>query len=83
MYSAFSNFESNYTGIRNGATIIIYDIDNITNSDLLKITRHELGHVLGLGHSRDSDDLMYPIIPYYTSFISEANIQDVEKLYKK
>ena len=82
MYAGFTSFESNSTGIRNGATVTIYDIEDISNSDLLKITRHELGHVLGLNHSQNRDDLMYPIIPYYTSFISPANIQDVKNLYK-
>ena len=80
-YSAFTTFESKSPGIISAAEITIYEIEEISSHELQMLMRHELGHSLGLGHSRDSDDLMYPIVPYYTSYISEANIQNIESLY--
>ncbi len=80
-YSAFTTFESKSPGIISAAEITIYEIEEISSHELQMLMRHELGHSLGLGHSRDSDDLMYPIVPYYTSYISQANIQSIESLY--
>ena len=80
-YSGFTTFESNYPGILSKANITIYEIEEISNHELQMLMRHELGHSLGLEHSRDSTDLMYVIIPYYTSYVSEANIQNIESLY--
>lgn len=44
---------------------------------VLQITKHELGHALGLPHSVDPDDIMYPTIEDYESWLqdSEQNIQ--------
>lgn len=44
---------------------------------VLQITKHELGHALGLPHSVDPNDIMYPTIEDYESWLqeSEQNIQ--------
>lgn len=83
LYAGFTTYESNHLGIISGAEITIYDIDSISNHELQMLMRHELGHALGLGHSKDSIDLMYVVIPYYTSYISQANIDDIAELYQK
>lgn len=44
---------------------------------VLQITKHEIGHALGLPHSVDPNDIMYPTIEDYESWLqdSEQNIQ--------
>ncbi|MDI6886663.1 MAG: matrixin family metalloprotease [archaeon] len=34
--------------------------DQISNSNLEKIAKHEIGHALGLAHSNDPFDIMHP-----------------------
>jgi Matrixin len=39
-----------------------------TTQTVYEIALHELGHVVGLGHSTDPNDLMYPVLNGVTSF---------------
>lgn len=39
-----------------------------TDATIKEIALHELGHVVGLGHSTDPNDLMYPVLNGVTSF---------------
>ncbi len=80
-YSAETNLESNIPRITSKGIITIYSIEDLSLPELQMLMRHELGHSLGLRHSSDSTDLMHRIIPYYTSYISPANIQNIESLY--
>jgi len=80
-YSGHTTFESNYPGIISGAKITIFNIDEISHHELQMVMRHELGHALGLDHSNERTDLMYRIIPYYTSYISQDNIKNIASLY--
>lgn len=62
--------------------ITIYDADSLSNAGLEIITRHEFGHALGLIHSTDLIDLMYPVISYDLPLISPCNVQSLELLYE-
>jgi hypothetical protein len=63
------------------SVITIFDIDNLSNSDLKSIVRHELGHGFGLAHSTDPEDLMYPTIRTAYPFISPCVIDAMTDLY--
>lgn len=39
---------------------------------VLQITKHEIGHALGLPHSVDPDDIMYPTIEDYESWLQDS-----------
>lgn len=56
------------------ATITIYEFDKLPEEKITIITRHEMGHVLGLGHSSDPNDLMYPTIKTSAPYISHCDI---------
>jgi len=61
--------------------IIIYDINAITNEQLSIMMKHEFGHALGLAHSSDPVDLMYPVIETEFPYISECMVDAIAGLY--
>ncbi|PVD32788.1 hypothetical protein C0Q70_08234 [Pomacea canaliculata] len=56
--------------------------DAKTGSDLLMVASHELGHSLGLSHSRDPNALMYPYYGMQTALkLGDDDIQAIQSLY--
>jgi hypothetical protein len=51
------------------------------NVDLLSVAAHEIGHNLGLDHSRDPDSLMFPSYSGPHRFLAEDDIAGVQSLY--
>ncbi len=62
-------------------SITIYDVNNLSESQLSTIILHEMGHAMGLAHSTAPEDLMYPVIETDFPYISECNISAIAALY--
>lgn len=63
------------------STITIYDVENLSDIQLETIIKHEFGHALGLAHSNDPNDLMYPAPSTENSSISYCDIIAIQHLY--
>ena len=63
------------------STITIYNMDELSSSQIETITRHEFGHALGLAHSTAPEDLMYPTIQSNYPYISQCDIDALTALY--
>ena len=61
--------------------ITIFAVNNLSMAALETIVRHELGHALGLAHSTAQEDLMYPTIETNFPYISDCDIDAIERLY--
>ncbi|MDE1831145.1 MAG: matrixin family metalloprotease [Thaumarchaeota archaeon] len=61
--------------------ITIYDAGNLTDTQIESIVRHEFGHALGLPPTSNTKDLMRESISTDNSYISECDINALEKLY--
>jgi len=65
------------------ATVIIYNFDKLKQEEIETLVRHELGHALGLGHTTNSFDLMFPAIDLEHSLISIFDLQTLSEIYVK
>jgi len=64
-------------------SITIYDVNNLSKSQLSTIIRHEMGHAVGLAHSTASEDLMAPKITTNFPYISECDVSAIAALYNE
>ena len=65
------------------STVIIYNFDELKQEQLEMIVRHEFGHVLGLGHTTNSLDLMFPVLDSEFSLISLFDLDTLSEIYMK
>ena len=65
------------------ATIIIYNSDKLKLEQIEIVVRHELGHALGLGHTTNRFDLMYPVISSEHGLISMLDLKTLSEIYAK
>jgi hypothetical protein len=63
------------------STITIYDVQELSSSQITTILRHEFGHALGLAHSTAPEELMAPTITTDYPYISPCTVKAIEKLY--
>ncbi|MBS3923569.1 MAG: matrixin family metalloprotease [Nitrosarchaeum sp.] len=63
------------------STITIYNITELSSSQITTILRHEFGHALGLAHSTAPEELMSPTITTDYPYISPCTVNAIEKLY--
>ncbi len=62
--------------------ITVYDSSNLSADEISLVVKHEMGHALGLKHSSDPYDLMYPEIQSGQPYISECNLDALVALYQ-
>ncbi|MFZ0184388.1 MAG: matrixin family metalloprotease [Nitrosotalea sp.] len=82
--------EDGYSGVTrtivNGNQILktfitIFDSDKLTDSQLESTVRQEFGHALGLPYTDNPADLMHESISTTNSYISECDINALQKVY--
>ena len=63
------------------AHVTLYDFDELNEQEVEILTRHELGHVIGLGHTTNPFDLMSPILSLHYDLISMFDLITLSKIY--
>lgn len=68
-----------------GAVILINDVSNtfgnLSRSDQISVIAHEIGHAIGLGHSKDDEALMYYRTVDQRSRLGQDDVDGVSFLY--
>jgi len=78
----FTKYKTNDSSIER-VFVILYDVDSLEKSELEMIARHELGHAIGLGHTTNPFDMMYPVIDVQYSLISMFDLEALSQIYMK
>ena len=78
--NGFTKYKINNDSIER-VFVILYDADSMEHNDLEMVTRHELGHAIGLGHTTNPFDMMYPVIDVQFSLISMFDLHALSQLY--
>ena len=63
------------------SSITIYDSKNLNDVDFKKILCHEFGHGLGLAHSKNINDIMFPFVEQSNPYISPDDLSALSLLY--
>lgn len=79
-FDGYTKFELNNNKIVK-SHITIYNSNNLSDVEFEKILRHEFGHGLGLAHSENINDIMYPILDQTNIYITNDNISALSILY--
>lgn len=57
--------------------------EKLSDEQLYKIALHEMGHTLGLSHSKSTGDIMYPNLSMIaTSHLSSGDLRQFDYIYK-
>ena len=65
------------------AVVTIHNFNNLKQEQLELVVRHELGHALGLGHTSNSFDLMFPMLNLEHALISIFDLEMLSEMYMK
>ncbi|MBU5537582.1 MAG: matrixin family metalloprotease [Candidatus Aenigmatarchaeota archaeon] len=52
----------------------------LSETDMINLALHEIGHALGLSHSNDENDIMYPTLTIPTKEIKSISQKEIQKL---
>lgn len=80
MYSGLTTFTERKMMLER-SYVTIFDVSDISSSAVAAVTRHELGHALGLGHALTYGDLMYPEFNEEIGYISDDDKNTLKKEY--
>lgn len=80
-FDGYTNLFYDTNGDIQKALVTIYNADELNKSQLESITRHELGHALGLGHTNAENDLMRANIDMNFSAISLLDLHALAHIY--
>jgi len=83
VYSANTNIVNDKHNQLHKVYITIYEVDQLSLNYIRMITTHEMGHALGLAHSTDPNDIMFPTLQTNHSFLSECNVKAIVELYNR
>lgn len=78
--NGFTKYKINDNSIER-VFVILYDVDFVEEHELEMVTRHELGHAIGLGHTTNPFDMMYPVIDEQYSMISMFDLEALAQIY--
>lgn len=80
-FDGFTKFDLNKNKIVK-SHVTIYNSKNLNDIDFKKILCHEFGHGLGLAHSKNIHDIMFPITEQSNPYISHDDLSALSLLYR-